>query len=108
MEKDLQNRVLKHLTLESKSNPIWFYKSSDRYQIGIHDIICCFNGWFVTFELKDPDSYNKETKMQEYNKKEINKCNGYSVALNSWSEYKKQYEFIIKKSRGLNFDKRKK
>ena len=48
----------------------WWYKTNDKFTAGIPDIIGCYKGMFVGFELKV--GTNTPSKIQKYMVEEIN------------------------------------
>lgn len=53
---------------------------------GIPDIICCYRGLFLTFEVKRPDG--RLTKLQEKTIKEIQAAGGQAYVVRSVEEVK--------------------
>lgn len=51
---------------------------------GIPDIICCYNGRFIGFEVKMPKG--QPTKLQESTIRKIQRCNGIAAVVHSVSE----------------------
>ena len=57
-ETQLKSKVVKMLIAEFPG--IWYYKTSDRWQSGIPDILGCINGTMFAVELKvEKDGQNK-------------------------------------------------
>lgn len=92
-ETRLKIKVMKYL--KGLSN-CWAYKTSDKYSVGIPDIIICYKGHFVAIELK---AGTKTTPMQDYVLGEIQKSGGYSEVCTS----KEQVEKIIDTIDNFNF-----
>lgn len=87
-ERLLQNKVLIYL----KKNNIWHVKIKDANRCGIPDIIGCKDGRFFAIELKDPDSYNRASKLQEYEIKNIISSGGRAIVSRSLQDC---IEFIL-------------
>jgi Holliday junction resolvase len=49
-EAKLQQKVVRYL--KTLGSNVWYFKSSDRYTVGIPDLIICYNGRFIAIELK--------------------------------------------------------
>jgi len=61
-------------------------------QAGIPDIICCYNGKFVAFEVKAPGG--RVSKLQEYTMEQINKAGGTAVKVTSLTDVIKVLEVL--------------
>lgn len=61
-------------------------------QAGIPDIICCYNGKFVAFEVKAPGG--RVSKLQEYTMEQINKAGGTAVKVTSLTDVIKVLEAL--------------
>lgn len=59
---------------------------------GIPDIICCYKGLFLAFEVKKPNG--KVTKLQEKTIKEIRAAGGQAYVVRSVSEVKRIIQHI--------------
>ena len=53
---------------------------------GIPDIICCYKGRFIAFEVKQPGK--KPTILQQQVIKDIIRCGGYAVKVDDVSQVK--------------------
>ena len=73
-ESQFQTKLLKELRSYG-----WFYKASDRFRAGVPDVIGCFNGVFIAIELKV--DYNKPTKLQVFELKQILANEGYAAVV---------------------------
>jgi hypothetical protein len=89
LESVLQNKVIPKIK-EIYGEDVWVYKTHDQCRIGVLDVILCFYGHFVSFELKrkkkeksigDP----KMSKLQEYNSKKIIRAGGSSFSADNVS-----------------------
>lgn len=79
-EKDITNAILKHL--KSVPHCFCFKEHGGMYgTAGIPDIICCINGLFVAFEVKQPSG--KLTKLQEITMKRIRRAKGKAYKVTS-------------------------
>jgi hypothetical protein len=79
-EKDITNTILKYL----KTVPDCFFwkEHGGMYgTAGIPDIICCINGQFVAFEVKQPSG--KLTKLQEIMMQRIKRAKGKAFKVTS-------------------------
>jgi len=57
---------------------------------GIPDIICCYKGRFIAFEVKQPG--NKPTILQQQVIKDIIRCGGYALKVDSVTQVKEVVE----------------
>lgn len=78
-----ENQLKRNIVKKIKENypGSWTYVTSDRFQLGIPDIICCIHGVFFAFEVKDPKRKGESDSrdMQEYNIKMIHKAGGFAA-----------------------------
>jgi hypothetical protein len=82
-EKNLTNRILKYL--KSKDYCFYFKEHGGRFGTsGIPDIICCFHGRFIAFEVKTQSG--KLTKIQEITIQRINDAKGKAYKVTSLEE----------------------
>ncbi|QGH73013.1 MAG: VRR-NUC protein [Siphoviridae sp. ctCJE6] len=79
-ESALTREILRKIRLELGGD-VWFYKSSDRFNKGIPDIIMCLRGRFVAIEIKRP--CEKPTRIQEINILQINQSGGVAFVATS-------------------------
>ena len=84
-EKVITNQILKYLKTEPEC--FAFKEHGGIYGVsGIPDIICCYKGKFMAFELKTPKG--KLSKLQEITIKRINEAGGMAVKVTSLQEVK--------------------
>lgn len=93
-ESQLKSNIIKMLRLEYPQ--AWVYKTCDRFQSGIPDLIICYWGRFFAIEIKTPQN-SKRNKLQEFTLFDI-KSRGRGIAeicrsvdevrviMNSWSK----------------------
>ena len=84
-EKTITNQILKYL----KSCPecFAFKEHGGIYGVsGIPDVICCYKGKFMAFEVKTPQG--KLSKLQEITIKRINESGGMAFKVTSLQEVK--------------------
>ena len=84
-EKTVTNQILKYL--KAKPECFAFKQHGGIYGVsGIPDIICCYKGKFMAFEVKTPKG--KLSKLQEITIKRINEVGGMAVKVTSLQEVK--------------------
>lgn len=91
-EKTITNQILKYL----KSQPCCFvFKEHGGIYgtAGIPDIICCYRGKFVAFEVKTLTG--KLSKLQEITIKRINEAGGMAIKVTSLQEVKNVLEGVV-------------
>lgn len=89
-EKAITNQILKYLKAQPEC--FVFKEHGDIYGTsGIPDIICCYKGKFVAFEVKTPSG--KLSKLQEITINKIRKAQGAAFKVISLAEVKE----ILKK-----------
>jgi Holliday junction resolvase len=89
LEKTITNKILKYL--KSLDNCFCFKEHGGQYgTAGIPDIICCFNGRFVAFEVKTEKG--RLTKLQEFTIRKIKEAKGKAYKVTSVDEVKKILE----------------
>ena len=85
LEKDITNKILKYL--RSLDKCYCFKEHGGSYgSVGIPDIICCYRGRFIGFEVKT--AKGKTTALQEVNIRNINKAGGTAVVVRSLDDVK--------------------
>lgn len=85
LEKDITNKILKYL--RSLDKCYCFKEHGGNYgSAGIPDIICCYHGWFVAFEVKT--AKGRTTVLQDINIRNIHKAGGIAVVVRSLDEVK--------------------
>jgi hypothetical protein len=86
LEKNIPNAILKHL----KTLPdcfAWKEHGGQYGTAGLPDIICCFRGRFIAFEVKTETG--KLSKLQEITLQKINAAKGNAYKVTSLQEVKK-------------------
>ena len=84
-EKTITNQILKYLNTAEKC--VAFKHHGGMYsQAGIPDIICCYRGKFVAFEVKNEKG--KLSKLQEYWLKKFSQADGIAYKVQSLDEVK--------------------
>ena len=93
LEKDITNKILKYLKTQDKC--YCFKEHGGSYgSAGIPDIICCFHGRFVAFEVKTEKG--RTTKLQDINIRNIHKADGVALVVRSLDEVKDALKELIK------------
>ena len=93
LEKDITNKMLKYLKTQDKC--YCFKEHGGSYgSAGIPDIICCYHGRFVAFEVKTEKG--KTTKLQEVNIRNIREACGVALVVRSLDEVKDALKELIK------------
>jgi len=83
LEKNITNKILKYL--KSLDGCFCFKMHGGRYSTaGVPDIICCYKGKFVSFEVKTESG--KLTKLQEITINKIRTSNGIAFKVTSLNE----------------------
>lgn len=83
LEKDIVNAIMRYL----KSVPMCFAHKEHGGMYGtagLPDIICCFHGMYVAFEVKTPTG--RLTKLQEVTIRKINEAKGEAHKVTSVEE----------------------
>lgn len=89
LEKSITKKILDYL--KSLDNCFAFKEHGGRYgTAGIPDIICCFNGRFIAFEVKTEKG--NLTKLQEITIHRIKDAKGEAYKVTSLEEVKKILE----------------
>ncbi len=84
-EKTITNQILKYL--KSEPECFAFKEHGGIYGVsGIPDVICCYKGKFMAFEVKTPQG--KLSKLQEITIKRINESGGVAFKVTSLQEVK--------------------
>ena len=93
LEKDITNKILKYLKTQDKC--YCFKEHGGSYgSAGIPDIICCFHGRFVAFEVKTEKG--RTTKLQDVNIRNIREACGVALVVRSLDEVKDALKELIK------------
>ena len=91
LEKNITNKILKYLKALDKCYS--FKEHGGSYgSAGIPDIICCYHGKFVAFEVKNEKG--KTTALQDVNIRNIQKADGIAVVVRSLEEVKTLIESL--------------
>ena len=91
-EKTITNQILKYL--KSEPECFAFKEHGGMYSTaGIPDIICCYRGKFVAFEVKTLTG--KLSKLQEITIKRINEAGGMAIKVTSLQEVKNVLEGVM-------------
>ena len=89
LEKDITNKILKYL--RSLDKCYCFKEHGGSYgSAGVPDIICCYHGRFVAFEVKT--AKGRTTVLQDINIRNIHNACGIAVVVRSLDEVK----FVLK------------
>lgn len=85
LEKDITNKILKYL--KGLDRCYCFKEHGGSYgSVGIPDIICCYKGRFLAFEVKTQKG--RTTALQEVNIRKINEADGIAVVVRSLDDVK--------------------
>lgn len=85
MEKDITSKILKYL--KSQEYCFCFKEHGGRFgTAGIPDIICCYNGRFIAFEVKTEKG--KTTELQKSVIRKINAACGLAAVVRSVEDVK--------------------
>lgn len=76
-EKNFENKIKKFL----KDEGCWFVKffANRNTKVGIPDLLCCVNGYFVAIEVKG--EHGKPSDLQLWNRDKIREAGGVSIIL---------------------------
>lgn len=76
-EKNFENKIKKFL----KDEGCWFVKffANRNTKVGIPDLLCCVNGYFVAVEVKG--EHGKPSDLQLWNRDKIRESGGISIIL---------------------------
>src|SRR3989304_4575517 len=77
-EKQVQQKILRYLRSLPGS---WWYKTNDRFQNGIPDIIGFFNGGFFAFEVKRPGAAGRP--LQDHTVNCIGQAGGVAMVVDN-------------------------
>ena len=85
LEKNITNKILKYL--KSLDKCFCFKEHGGSYgSSGIPDIICCYHGHFIGFEVKT--DRGRTTALQEVQLRNINRAGGTAVVVRSLEDVK--------------------
>ena len=94
-EKNFENKIKKFL----KDNGCWFVKffANRNTKVGIPDLLCCVNGFFVAVEVKG--EHGKPSDLQLWNRDKIRESGGISIILypDQFDDFKKFVELLKSK-----------
>jgi Holliday junction resolvase len=82
MEAKIQAKIIKFL----RSIGVYVIKTIASGKAGIPDVICCYNGSFVAFEVKAENG--RVSDLQEYNINQIKSSGGSAFVVRSVDEVK--------------------
>lgn len=83
-EQAIQAKLIQYL----KKSGCYVVKVIQANKAGVPDILCCYKGHFLAFEVKTPETLKKYSKLQAYNIREIKKCGGFAYIVSSEYEIK--------------------
>ena len=75
-EQQIQNKIIKYLKTIS-----YVVKIISATKAGVLDVIVCYKGRFIAFEVKTPDTKDDTSDLQEYNIREIVKNGGLAYVV---------------------------
>ena len=85
LEKNITNKILKYL--KSLDKCFCFKEYGGNYgSSGIPDIICCYHGHFIGFEVKTDKG--RTTALQKVQLRNINRADGTAVVVRSLEDVK--------------------
>lgn len=87
-ESSNQTKILKFL----KAMGAYSVRTIKASKGGVADIICCYRGYFVAFEIKDEKG--EVSPLQEYNIKLVRKSGGRAAVVVTVEDVKKVLELI--------------
>lgn len=70
------------------------------YSQGIPDLLACYRGFFIAFEVKTPENKKGATKLQQYNLKAIRRAGGYAYVARAASAVDKVCDAIDRRLDG--------
>ena len=75
-EQQIQNKIIKYLKTIS-----YVVKIISATKAGVLDVIVCYKGRFIAFEVKTPDKKNNVSDLQQHNISEIVKNGGLAYVV---------------------------
>lgn len=94
----LQGKIRKHL----KTVPhCWNVKVKTADRQGIPDVLVCFRGYFIAFEVKRT-SKDQATKIQQYELDKIEQAQGFAFVVSSVAEVKVIIDRLSKQLPSIN------
>lgn len=92
-ETTLRRRIIKRLN--EQEGGFWTHVHGNPYTpTGLPDIIGCWNGRFVGFEVKTPDNPRGLTDKQRYTLERISATGGIAAEIRSFDDAKKVLDFV--------------
>lgn len=82
MEADIQSKIIKYL----KSKGAFVVKTIVLTTSGVPDILCCYKGYFIAFEVKT--ATNEATPLQKATLKRIKNAKGLGAVVRSVDDVK--------------------
>lgn len=73
-ESKLSRRIMDHL--RTKGAFCFKVHGSEHMMAGLPDVICCYRGYFIGFEVKNPESRANVSKIQEHVHERIREAEG--------------------------------
>ena len=83
-EAKLQLKVVKYL--KTLGPDVWYFKASDRYTVGVPDLVLCYRGRFIAIELKAPNG--RLSRIQVYQLQNIQRAGGKAYMCRTLDEVK--------------------
>lgn len=79
-----ESTIVEAIIRELKARGAWYvkYHGHRAGRAGVPDILCCYRGLFVAFEVKAPGG-KPQTKLQVLEEKRIQEADGISVVVKS-------------------------
>lgn len=90
-EQTIQSRIKSCLELEFGAYVVKVIQAS---KAGIPDLLVCFKGKFIAFEIKTPTSMHRVSKLQSYNLRNIQKSQGLAFVVSGVSDVREIMERI--------------
>ena len=75
-EQQIQNKIIKYLKTKA-----YVVKIVSASKSGIPDLLVCYKGKFIAFEVKTPDKKNNVSDLQQHNINEIVKNGGLAFVV---------------------------
>jgi hypothetical protein len=82
----LESTIVEAIIRELKARKAWYvkYHGHRAGRAGVPDILCCYRGLFIAFEVKQPGK--KQTRLQVLEEEKIREAGGISVVVTSRAE----------------------
>lgn len=81
-EQQIQTKIKTFLEREGA----YVVKVVQATKAGVHDLLVCYKGFFISVEVKRPCTLHTVSKLQKHNKKLVEKAGGYSIVATSIEE----------------------